>query len=354
LNLGFLWCLATRRFWCLRDRVPLFFLFQRKKQTMSDGTGADWGFWKLMRDLTCGSLAGIAQAYSGQPLDTVKVRIQTNPALYRGAIDCLAKTLRTEPPLALFSGVVPMASACLLENAVLLAGYGQCQALVRKVSGVNERGELSNMQLAAAGSLSGVLAGLVLSPTELIKCRLQVQGLAMAGGHHASFNVQGLHGAPKLGPLGATIHLVKTEGIRGIYRGLSYTWLRDVPTYGVNFYAYEGVRRLLTKPGERVQDLSTGRLIIAGGTAGAASWAISYPLDVLKSRVQVSEGEIPNVFACIRHTLQTEGPAVFFRGITPCIIRGFIAFAALFVTYEWTAKQFDRLSGRFPRKDERE
>lgn len=300
---------------------------------MSSGKGDEWGPMRAIRDLTCGSIAGVAQAYTGQPLDTVKVRIQTNPKYYRGTFDCIMKTVHKEGFMSLFSGVVPMATACLAENAVLLAGYGQCQALVRNVSGSMENGELSNGQLACAGMLSGVLAGLVLTPTELVKVRLQIQGLQSGG-------------RVKMGPLGAARAIMRSDGFRGLYRGLTYTWMRDVPAYGVNFYAYEACRRALLKDGEKVGDLGPLRLILAGGTGGALSWASCYPLDVLKSRVQASSTHTPDLLTCFRHTLKHEGPGVFFRGMTPCVVRGFVVYGALFLTYEWSAKQYDYLTGR--------
>jgi len=293
---------------------------------MTDQSGSNWGFVKACRDLVCGSVAGVAQAYSGQPLDTVKVRLQTNPELFKGPIDCFIQTAK-QGPLRLYSGVVPMANACLLENAVLLAGYGQCQAFVRTVSGTNKDGQLSNLQLGCAGSLSGILAGFVLSPTEMVKCRLQVSGLS---GH-----------SHDTGMIKMTMDIFRMEGLKGVYRGLTYTWLRDIPSYGVNFYAYEKSRRMLCRDGEKVSELGMGRLILAGGMGGASSWLVSYPFDVLKSRVQIAGGDIPNPLRMFVDTWRKEGGMVYVRGITPCIIRGFIGYAALFVTYEWSGRLFD-------------
>ena len=47
-------------------------------------------------DLVSGSLGGVANVYVGQPLDTIKVKLQTFPHLYRGATQCGLNTFKTE------------------------------------------------------------------------------------------------------------------------------------------------------------------------------------------------------------------------------------------------------------------
>lgn len=44
-------------------------------------------------DLVSGSIAGTANVLFGQPLDTVKVKMQTFPHLYSNALVCFKKTL---------------------------------------------------------------------------------------------------------------------------------------------------------------------------------------------------------------------------------------------------------------------
>ena len=47
-------------------------------------------------DLVSGSLGGVATVYVGQPLDTIKVKLQTFPQMYQGATQCGLKTLKAE------------------------------------------------------------------------------------------------------------------------------------------------------------------------------------------------------------------------------------------------------------------
>ena len=93
--------------------------------------------------------------YIGQPLDTVKVKMQTFPQLYKNAYQCFMTTLRKEGvPHGLYAGTVPSLVAQVSENAVLFMAYGVCQKLV--ASAVGEAGveNLSVVQNGLAGILS--------------------------------------------------------------------------------------------------------------------------------------------------------------------------------------------------------
>nr|XP_019566190.1 PREDICTED: mitochondrial ornithine transporter 1-like [Rhinolophus sinicus] len=91
-------------------------------------------------DLTARAAGGTTCVLTGQPFDTMKVKMQTFPDLYRGLTDCCLKT------------------------------YSQ---VVQKVVGLDQQAKLSDLQNAAARSFASAFAALVLCPTELVKCRLQ-------------------------------------------------------------------------------------------------------------------------------------------------------------------------------------
>jgi len=51
------------------------------------------------------------------------------------------------------------------------------------------------------------------------------------------------------------------------------------------FAAYEVTKKLLTPAGSSPADLNLGAIILAGGTAGVAMWAIAIPPDVRFSNI---------------------------------------------------------------------
>eukprot|EP00978_Attheya_sp_CCMP212_P030846 scaffold114797_cov51-Attheya_sp.AAC.3 len=82
----------------------------------------------VSRDVFSATLGSVCCCYTGQPLDTIKVRMQTNPHLYTGVIPTFSKTVGEEGVAALWKGAVPTAVGMALENAV---AFGVNEALKR-------------------------------------------------------------------------------------------------------------------------------------------------------------------------------------------------------------------------------
>ena len=74
--------------------------------------------------------------YVGQPLDTVKVKMQTFPTMYSGMYSCIKSTLKSDGIVrGLYAGTTPAIAANVAENSVLFAAYGACQKLVMSFTG---------------------------------------------------------------------------------------------------------------------------------------------------------------------------------------------------------------------------
>lgn len=72
--------------------------------------------------ILCG-LGGVALVYVSQPLDTVKVKMQTFPQLYKGMSHCLVQTYKKDGFVrGLYAGTLPAVVANVAENSVLFAG----------------------------------------------------------------------------------------------------------------------------------------------------------------------------------------------------------------------------------------
>ena len=67
-----------------------------------------------------------------------------------------------------------------LEDAALFLTYNQVQRTLRWTRGLPESSSLPMTDLAVAAAASGAMAGLVLTPVELIKCKMQVQMMGTA------------------------------------------------------------------------------------------------------------------------------------------------------------------------------
>jgi len=90
---------------------------------------------------------------------------------------------------------------------------------------------------------------------------------------------------------------------------------------------------------ERVDQLSSWKLLAAGGIGGMAFWVSIYPVDVIKSRMQADTPDpSKRIFTSMTKTFQIimkeNGPSGFFKGFAPCMLRSFPANAVAFLGYE--------------------
>ena len=130
---------------------------------------------RMLRDTAAGALGGVACVMGGQPFDTVKVKMQTFPQLYKNSLNCFMSTLKTEKLRGLYAGSVPALTANVGENATLFMFYGRCLTGMRILTGKEKVEDLTVFERACAGSGAAFFSSFVLCPTELLKCRLQAE-----------------------------------------------------------------------------------------------------------------------------------------------------------------------------------
>lgn len=149
------------------------------------------------------------------------------------------------------------------------------------------------------------------------------------------------------GPFDAIKKIGSKYGIRGIYKGQGVTFLREAMGYGVYFWTYEKlVQREMALKDIRREQISPGNAVLYGAAAGYTVgdlswltkhihliaalqqlWAVIYPIDVIKSRMQTdgfspSDGQkYRSALHCVRTVWKAEGFSGFTRGLGPTLIR---------------------------------
>ncbi|XP_058398596.1 mitochondrial ornithine transporter 2 [Diceros bicornis minor] len=281
-------------------------------------------------DLTAGALGGTVCVLTGQPFDTLKVKMQTFPALYKGLTDCCLKTYSQVGFRGFYKGTGPALIAFVAQNSVLFMCYGFCQQFVRKVVGLDKQEKLSDLQTAAAGSFASAFAALALCPTELVKCRLQtMHEMEMSGKIAKSHNTV----------WSVVKSILRKDGLLGFYHGLSSTLLQEVPGYFFFFGGYE-LSRSFFASGRSKDELGPVPLMLSGGIAGICLWVVIYPVDCIKSRIQVlsMSGKQAGFIGTLLSVVKNEGIAALYSGLKATMIRAFPANAALFLAYEYSRK----------------
>ena len=114
--------------------------------------------------------------------------------------------------------------------------------------------------------------------------------------------------------------ILKTQGIRGLYRGIGVVLFFSFPGGAIYYGAYEVSNKLLEK---RFGENRFSNYCLAGSIADIISSFIYTPMEVLKLRNQgyadqqlsgSSKNEIKSSFQEIRSILAKEGPFGFYRG----------------------------------------
>ena len=121
-----------------------------------------------------------------------------------------------------------------------------------------------------------------------------------------------------------------------MFRGLSITMAREVPGFFFFFGTYETCKHLLTSG--RPQEAGLLTTIVSGSAGGVALWTTIYPLDVVKSRIQVHSSSSSSITTVFRDILMNEGMRGLYRGLLTTLVRTIPSTAALFVTYEYSRK----------------
>ena len=124
-----------------------------------------------------------------------------------------------------------------------------------------------------------------------------------------------------------TRRILREYGVRGLFRGITSTALRDIG-YGTYFGAYEATVRYWPRTPAQQTSGATPWLatLVAGGLAGIAGWVVTFPFDVIKTRVQSTFSRSPsnpyrNTWSTTVASYRAEGLPVFFRGLAPTLIR---------------------------------
>ena len=201
---------------------------------------------------------------------------------------------------------------------------------------------LSYGQYYMAGSFAGITNSVLSGPIEHVRIRLQAQP----------------HGAGRLysGPLDCIRKLSAHNGaLRGLYRGQAVTVLREAQAYGTWFLAFEYMMKQDAKRNNIEREkISAVKVATYGGLAGEALWLASYPLDVVKSKMQTdgfgAEQKFSSMRDCFKKTYAMEGLGGFWKGIGPTLLRAMPVSAGTFLVYVASSLFHEK---SYPLKDDR-
>lgn len=161
-----------------------------------------------------------------------------------------------------------------------------------------------------AGAGSGIMGAVTGSPFYLVKTRMQSYSPVFKIGAQTHYkNVfDGL----------STIY--KTEGFRGLYRGVDAAILRTGAGSSVQLPIYNYTKSIVEKY-DIVED-GPKRHLIASAFSGLGVCVVMNPWDVLMTRMYNQKGNLyKNPIDCLIKTVSIEGPLALYKGFVPHLLR---------------------------------
>ncbi|CAL1142177.1 unnamed protein product [Cladocopium goreaui] len=133
--------------------------------------------------------------------------------------------------------------------------------------------------------------------------------------------------------------VLKEEGISSLYKGIRPTLLGIMPYAGLSFMAYETLKAQIAEDG----DLGVHQRLLCGACAGIFAQSTTYPLDIIRRRMQVHPGLYRNELHAMREIYHTEGLVRgLFKGVSMNWIKGPIAVGVSFTVNDVLKKHLMR------------
>lgn len=278
--------------------------------------------WKL---LVAGGVAGAVSRTCTSPLERLKILNQVRGMKtigkneYRGVFSSLAQMYRIEGLRGFFKGNGTNVIRIAPYSAIQFMSYEKYKKKFLEKDG-EDAVHLTPVQNLVAGGMAGVTSLLCTYPLDLVRSRLTVQTTE-----------------EKYKGIAATFRMVyREEGFKGLYKGMLTSIMGVAPYVAINFTTYETLKRLWAdsnRPPTIVESLAFGAV------AGAAAQTFTYPIDLLRRRLQLQGiGGAPNVYTGPFHAVKTivkeEGVLALYRGMIPCYLKVIPAISISFCTYE--------------------
>ncbi|KAF8448336.1 mitochondrial carrier domain-containing protein [Terfezia claveryi] len=317
----------------------------------------------VLRSGLAGGIAGCAAKTLIAPLDRVKILFQaSNPQFLKytgscfGVVNAVKHIQQNEGAFGLYRGH----SATLLRifpyAAIKFVAYEQIRAVL-----IRSKEQETPFRRFTSGSLAGVTSVFFTYPLEVIRVRLAFEtkrdnksGLLdickriHSEGGHSTTSGPTLSHVPK-----------PFAGLSNFYRGFFPTLLGMLPYAGVSFLThdmmgdwlrstklakYTTVSHPATPTGDKGYEskrkipLKVWAELLAGGSAGLCSQTASYPLEVIRRRMQVGgavgDGKFLRMRETTRTIYETSGIRGFFVGLSIGYVKIIPMTACAFFVYE--------------------
>lgn len=283
--------------------------------------------------LVAGTMAGIAEVIVGQPMDTVRSRLQAQLLCISNQAnvsewEVWSNSIKQDGLIQLYRGSSSRIIASGLGGATL---YGINNS-IKKIFNVDaEEDGIASLGFFIAAAGCGLGEAIIYTPLESIKLHMQMASPLVKTSFFESSR-----------------RLYQKGRIFAFYRGFGATALREIPGNFVYFTTYQLLKNNISRTcGVHPKDASFWTIFVSGGFAGVALWLVCHPIDTLKSLIQTDnllQPKYSGILDCLKKVQRERGLLSLYRGLGLSLARAFPCNAAAFSTYEFVLSL-----GLFPR-----
>ncbi|KAG8935264.1 hypothetical protein FRC03_002150 [Tulasnella sp. 419] len=194
---------------------------------------------QILNPLVAGIVARSMISSVASPLELFRTRLQSTPShpdvphTLRSVLSGVRAMVRAQGVQSLWKGLGPTLWRDVPFSGIYWAGYESLKAQL------NKTGREGPIVAFASGAISGTTAAFLTSPFDVLKTRRQALLHAVTTTSHGKKAMT------------ATIpmvrHIIKTEGVKALYAGLTPRMVKIAPACGIMISCYEGVERFFEK-----------------------------------------------------------------------------------------------------------
>jgi solute carrier family 25 carnitine/acylcarnitine transporter 20/29 len=234
----------------------------------------------LVKYYVYGTISGCTGVIISHPFDTIKTCIQENKVL----------NLSTK---SLYKGLIPPLIGVGLEKAFVFGTYNSVIKIFNLQKDIHSHNFL-------AGLISGFSASLIVTPFERLKILKQ------------------------------TDQSLKNLNIRNLYSGLSATFTREIPGFGIYFTVFNNNKKYYQP--------NTFYDFVNGGITGIIAWIFIYPQDRIKTKIQINKEKHLSFKESFNEIIKEGGIKQFYKGFPFALYRAVPLHAGTFCAFEYLNK----------------
>ncbi|GCC35231.1 mitochondrial coenzyme A transporter SLC25A42 [Chiloscyllium punctatum] len=275
----------------------------------------------IINSLISGAIAGAVAKTVVAPLDRTKIIFQVSSRGFsaKEVVKLIYQTYRMDGFFSLWRGNSATMVRVVPYAALQFCSHEQYKQILGSYCGTHGR-PLPPLPRLLAGSMAGITATTLTYPLDLVRARMAVTPKEMYS------NI--LH---------VFIRITRDEGIKTLYSGFTPTILGVIPYAGLSFFTYETLKKLHAELTERAYPYPHERLLF-GACAGLIGQSASYPLDVVRRRMQtagVQCRKYTSILETMRQIIVEEGGiGGLYKGLSMNWIKGPIAVGTSFTTFD--------------------